>query len=149
MSDYEQQPEQYEQQQYYNQQQYGVSSHHHYSHQAEGHSSGQKRRSTGDGTMSRSVNDFDNESQLRDALLSFDTFLEDPMCNDILREMAEGEPVQKVRVFVPCMDDTSLSSVIVAFCCWILKSDLISLSPFCLLDSPKRWHAAAKQWATL
>lgn len=43
----------------------------------------------------RSVNDFESEDQLRDALLSFDTFLEDPDCRDVLRGIADGEPVQK------------------------------------------------------
>jgi len=41
------------------------------------------------------VNDFESEDQLRDALLSFDTFLEDPDCSNVLRGIAEGQPVQK------------------------------------------------------
>ena len=61
--------------------------------------SGQKRAAASG--VSRSVNDFESEDQLRQALMSFDTTAfqdesDDPEFNQILRDIADGEPVQKV-----------------------------------------------------
>ena len=55
-------------------------------------SSGATRNKRG---VNRSVNDYNNEKELREALSSFDVYLQDPECHSILREIAEGESVQK------------------------------------------------------
>lgn len=69
---------------------------------------------------SRSVNDFDDNDQLRKALLSFDTLLEDPECQSILQEIAEGEPVQKAARL--CDTGNSAGDAVVAHMDWVLPN---------------------------
>ena len=104
--------------------------------------SGKKRTSSAARSRNgpnRSVNDFDSDDELRKALLSFDTVLEDPECQSILHDIAEGEPIQKVaRLCGP-------GDAVVAHMDWVLPHyDAATTEPQSMSDELNRLQALRK-----